>query len=288
VQKLLRQSDSIVFCFDGDAAGRKAAWRALENSLAHVADGKRLSFLFLPQGEDPDSYVRSAGKAAFEAMLGEALPLSQFLLRELTAQVDMQTQEGRAHLLQLARPLLAQVVAPALSLMLRKRLAELAGISQEELEELFQIRAIVKPKSLPRAKRNPPSLVRQMIQLLLVQPQLAQGMDSELVGYEGDEASLRALLDFLMEHPQLKDAAPIIEHFRGSGHEMKLRDAAAELMQWEDRFAEGGIEDELSGALAQLKQKVESRELEVLKALARDQGLNETQKARLLQLLQRG
>ncbi|MFA5241061.1 MAG: DNA primase [Sulfuricella sp.] len=288
VQKLLRQSDSIVFCFDGDAAGRKAAWRALENSLGQVADGKHLSFLFLPQGEDPDSYVRSAGKAAFEAMLGEALPLSQFLLRELTAQVDMQTQEGRAHLLQQARPLLSQVAAPALSLMLRKRLAELAGISQAELEDLFQIKTVQTPRALPRAKRNPPSLVRQMLQLLLVRPQLAQGVEPEQVEREGDEATLRALLDFLAESPQLKDAAPVIEHFRGSAHEMKLRDAAAEVMKWEDRFAEGEIEAEFSGALAQLKQKVELKELEALKALARDQGLNETQKARLLQLLQRG
>lgn len=288
VQKLLRQSDSVVFCFDGDAAGRKAAWRALENSLGQVADGKHLSFLFLPQGEDPDSYVRSNGKAAFEGMLGEALPLSQFLLRELTSQVDMQTQEGRAHLLQLARPLLLQVAAPALSLMLRKRLAELAGISQAELEDLFQIRVVQKPKALPKGKRNPPSLVRQMIQLLLVQPKLAQGVELGVLEGNGEEATLQALLDFLAAHPQLRDAAPVIEHFRGSVHEIKLRDAAAEVMQWEDRFAEGEIDDEFAGALTQLKQKVELKELEALKALARDQGLNETQKMRLLQLLQRG
>jgi DNA primase len=277
-----------VFCFDGDAAGRKAAWRALENSLGQVADGKHLSFLFLPQGEDPDSYVRSSGKAGFEALLDEALPLSQFLLRELTAQVDMQTQEGRAHLLQLARPLLMQVAAPALSLMLRKRLAELAGISQAELEDLFQIRSVQTPRALPRAKRNPPSLVRQMIQLLLVQPKLAQGVVLDQVEQEGDEITLRALLDFLAAHPQLKDAAPAIEHFRGSVHEAKLRDAAAEIMQWEDRFAEGEIEQEFSGALEQLKWQGRQREIDVLLGLARAQGLNESQKVRLQQLLLRG
>ncbi|MBZ0106185.1 MAG: DNA primase [Sulfuricella denitrificans] len=288
VQKLLRQSDSIVFCFDGDAAGRKAAWRALENSLAQVADGKRLSFLFLPQGEDPDSYIRSAGKTAFEAMLGEALPLSQFLLRELTAQVDMQTQEGRAHLLQLARPLLSQVAAPALSLMLRKRLAELAGISQAELEELFQIKTAQKPRVLPKGRRNPPSLIRQIIQLLLVQPKLAQSAELEVLEGDGDEATLQALLDFLAAHPQLKDAAPVIEHFRGSLHEAKLRDAAAEIMQWEDRFAEGEIEEEFLGALAQLKWQGRQREIDALLGLARAQGLTESQKLRLQQLLLRG
>ena len=131
VQKLLRQTDNVVFCFDGDTAGRKAAWRALENSLALVGDGKSIKFLFLPQGEDPDSYVRKEGKAAFEALLESAMPMSEFLLRELAAGVDMQTMEGRAHFLKLAKPLAQQVAAPALRLMLRKRLAELAGVSQE-------------------------------------------------------------------------------------------------------------------------------------------------------------
>src|SRR5574340_145630 len=121
VQTLLRHSDDIVFCFDGDAAGRRAAWRALENSLAQVADGKRLSFLFLPEGEDPDSYVRKAGREGFEQLLRQALPLSEFLLRELSARADLQSQEGRARFLQGAQPLLRQIAAPALALLLRKR-----------------------------------------------------------------------------------------------------------------------------------------------------------------------
>jgi DNA primase len=100
VQKLLRQAGDIVFCFDGDDAGRRAAWRALENSLEHLADGKQLSFLFLPQGEDPDSYVRKLGREAFEKLLNDAQPLSQFLLRELSSRVDVATHEGRARLLQ--------------------------------------------------------------------------------------------------------------------------------------------------------------------------------------------
>ena len=287
VQKLLRQSDSVVFCFDGDAAGRKAAWRALENSLGQVADGKHLSFLFLPQGEDPDSYVRSAGKTAFEAMMGEALPLSQFLVRELSSQVDMETQEGRAQFLKLTRPLLLQIVAPALNLMLRKRIAELAGISQTELEDLFQIRNTKTPKELPRVKRVAPSLVRQMLQLLLVQPQLAQGVSIEKTSLDNEENTLLALLDFLSANPQLAGTAPIIENFRGSAHETRLREAAAEVMQWEDRFEEGGIEEEFSGALMQLKWQGRQKEIDVLLALARAQGLDETQKMRLQQLLLR-
>ncbi|BCB25587.1 DNA primase [Sulfurimicrobium lacus] len=288
VQKLLRQSDSVVFCFDGDTAGRKAAWRALENSLGQVVDGKNLSFLFLPQGEDPDSYVRSAGKAGFEELLAEAVPFSQFLLRELTAQVDMQTQEGRARLLQLARPLLQQVAAPALGLMLRKRLAELAGISQAELEDLYQIQPIRKPaKALPRLKRNPPSLVRQMLQFLLVRPQLAQGVVFESKGREGDELTLAALLEFLSAHPHIKDAAPLIEHFRGTAHDARIRDAAAEVMQWEDRLGTEEIEQEFAGALAQLKWQAKQKEIDTLLALSRAQGLTAAQKEQLQQLLLR-
>lgn len=288
VQKLLRQSDNVVFCFDGDNAGRKAAWRALENSLGQVVDGKNLSFLFLPQGEDPDSYVRRAGKAGFEAQLAEAVPFSQFLLRELTAQVDMDTQEGRARLLQLARPLLAQVAAPALGIMLRKRLAELAGISQSELEELFQIRPAKNTKALPRLKRSPPSLVRQMLQFLLVQPQLAQGVALENKSREGEESTLAVLLEFLAAHPQLKDAAPLIEHFRGTAHEARLRDAAAEVMQWEDRFDAAEIAQEFADALEQLKWQGRQKEIDALLALSRAQGLTMEQKERLQQLLLRG
>lgn len=288
VQKLLRQSDNVVFCFDGDAAGRKAAWRALENSLSQVVDGKNLSFLFLPQGEDPDSFVRREGKAGFERLLTEALPFSQFLLRELTAQVDMESQEGRARLLQLARPLLQQVAAPALGLMLRKRLAELAGISQAELEELFQIKPMQTAKALPRLKRNPPSLARRLLQLLLVQPQLAQGVALEKKTYEGEELALAALLEFLALHPQLSDTAPLIEHFRGAPQERWLREAAAEVMQWEDMFDAGEIEQEFAGALEQLKWQGRQREIDALLVLARAQGLTATQKERLQQLLLRG
>src|SRR6185295_13058075 len=98
VQKLFRQSDRVVFCFDGDAAGRKAAWRALENTLPVLADGKNAGFVFLPDGEDPDDFVRRRGKAAFEALLAGAVPASEFLLTELRALHPPDSAEGKAAL----------------------------------------------------------------------------------------------------------------------------------------------------------------------------------------------
>ena len=287
VQKLLRQSDNVVFCFDGDAAGRKAAWRALENSLGQVRDGKNLSFLFLPQGEDPDSYVRGAGRESFAALLREAVPFSQFLLRELTSQVDMQVQEGRARLLQLARPLLAQIEAPALALMLRKRVAELAGISQAELEELFQVKPVRTVKFPPRQKRNPPSLVRQMLQFLLADPGLARGVRLEPMPKEGDEATLAAVLEFLAENPQIQGAAPVVQHFRGTPHEGRLQEAAAEVMRSEDGLGPEELEPEFAGALAKLEQQAKEREINALTAAERAHGLNTEEKGRLQQLLRR-
>jgi DNA primase len=96
IQKLLRQTEEVVFCFDGDAAGRKAAWHALEVSLPHLADNKAMRFLFLPQEHDPDSFVREKGKEAFEKMLGTARPLSEFFVEELMGRVELKTYEGRA------------------------------------------------------------------------------------------------------------------------------------------------------------------------------------------------
>src|SRR4051794_10431365 len=96
VGKLVKLADNVVFCFDGDAAGRKAAWRALDVSLPVLTDGKLVSFLFLPPEDDPDTFVRREGKAAFETAVDGAKPLSQFLFSELTSHVDMGTDEGRA------------------------------------------------------------------------------------------------------------------------------------------------------------------------------------------------
>jgi len=108
-QKLFRLADSVVFCFDGDAAGRKAAWRALENTLPVLQDGKDARFLFLPDGEDPDDFVRARGRTAFEAALSQATPASEYLLGELSVRHPPDTAEGRAALLAAARPLLAQI-----------------------------------------------------------------------------------------------------------------------------------------------------------------------------------
>jgi DNA primase len=183
-QKLFRLTDTVVFCFDGDAAGRKAAWRALENTLPELQDGKNAVFLFLPDGEDPDDYVRRRGKAAFEQALGKAVSLSEFLLSELVARHPPESPEGRASLVAAAKPYLAQIQAPVLAAILRKRLAGMSGLAEDELRGLISEPASAEgPRTAPtrpRARgpaRRPPSLVRQFVRGLLLHPALGKTLE---------------------------------------------------------------------------------------------------------------
>ncbi len=152
VRKLLRLVERIVFAFDGDAAGRKAAWRALEASLSQTDDTKRIEFLFLPIEHDPDSYVRAFGADGFREALAGALPLSELLVRELAERVDLAVPEGRARLLAEARPMLHALSAPALRLQLVHRLAELAGLGADEVDRYVG----VAPQAASAARRAPP------------------------------------------------------------------------------------------------------------------------------------
>jgi len=208
VQKLLRQTDEIVFCFDGDNAGRRAAWRALENSLALLADGKQLKFLFLPEGEDPDTYVRQHGKSAFETLLEKgAVPLSRFLINELTGRVDMSTAEGRAKCVHEAKPLLKQMQPNALRMQLVRELAEKCRLSHEEISQLCELGPAVaaRPQAASaRVLRNPVTpLAEQLLRLLVLSPGLALTLSAEH----------QALLDA----PEMSPVIELIAAVRDSG-----------------------------------------------------------------------
>ena len=133
ITKLLRQADRIVFAFDGDSAGRRAAWRALENALPVLSDSKQLDFLFLPPEHDPDSFVREEGLEAFEALVRDALPLSSFLLKELASRGDITTPEGRARMQAELKPLVLQMPDIALRTQILVDMAGRLGLHTEEL-----------------------------------------------------------------------------------------------------------------------------------------------------------
>ncbi len=293
VQQLLRLADRIVYCFDGDQAGRRAAWRALENSLPALTDGAALSFLFLPEGEDPDSFVRAHGRAAFEAELERAVPLSQFLFRELTARCDVQTEEGRARLVQEARPLIQQVSAPTLGLLLRKRLAELAGLDPDELAGLLPSapREGAKPARGPAGRAAPPvrkapSRNRQLLRLLMARPTLGRGVAWDADDAEDGEGRLvGVLLAYLAEHPHVDTGAQLVEAFRESEWSAVLEQALAESLLWDESF---DLEREFADALARVREAARRRRIDRLLALDRTQGLTPEQKQLLVRELAAG
>lgn len=286
MQKLLRQSDRVIFCFDGDDAGRRAAWRALENSLSQVADGKELAFLFLPQGEDPDSYIRQNGKADFESLLRQAVPLSEFLVRDLAARVDMQTQEGKSRFLQSAKPLLEQIQAPMLSLMLRKRLAKLADIDQTELDSLFQIKPLHRRPAPMKMPRNAPAApCRMLIHCILFQPEFARELSNVLLDErDPEQKALIALREFIQGHPQASSTAALLDHFRDSPYADVLQKAASEIMDWNDGF---DVLAEFNGALEKLQASQRNRQIDELLNQDRAGHLSQAGKLELRQLLQR-
>jgi DNA primase len=235
VQKLLRQAEEVVFCFDGDAAGRRAAWHALEVSLEALSDRKTIRFLFLPAEHDPDSFVRSQGAGAFEREVKQAEPLSSFLLATLRGRVDLATLEGRSRLLADAQPLVKRIAAPGLRVQLVKALAETASMSPLEAARLLEVRdGAITHWGRPAPQRADRTAVaidgrveRELTACLLAAPELARDFDFGCLDTSRPEAAtVGELATFFQRQPEIRSVAGVLEAFRDSEHERNL--AAAE------------------------------------------------------------
>ena len=248
--RLLRLVDEIVFAFDGDNAGRKAAWRALENSLPQARDGKLLSFLFLPEGEDPDSFVQAQGAEAFRKLCDKATPLSEFLFAELSAQTDLSSQEGKVRLATLAKPYLAKLSqAPLLARALRRRLGELTGLeAPRPPREEIAPRPSRKETSNPGRSAVQPTAWRILLQAVLHGPARAGQLAELPESSQAEAQALHAVVSLAREHPEMA-ARDIVEHFRGRPEHACLVPAAAALMAWGDDY---DVEADFRGALESL------------------------------------
>ena len=285
VQKLFRQADQVIFCFDGDNAGRKAASRALDASLEHLSDGKSAAFLFLPPEHDPDSYVRAHGTEAFRDLARQAAPLTAVLLHEWKEGKDLSTAEGRSQLIHSAKPMIARLRAPLLRLQLVKALAEASRLSQAEVENACGVPASVARRPLPgRAPRGAPSpIARKLLRILVQQPGLAARLPAELIpdAHAETEALYTLVASVAEGNLAGKGLGAVLEHFRNSPHEGLIAEVLAELT--EEEFDVESIEAVFADTLERLREKHLQSEITALNAKAG--GLTPEEMRRLQQLL---
>jgi DNA primase len=251
VQKLLRQAEEVVFCFDGDAAGRRAAWHALEVSLEALSDRKTVRFLFLPAEHDPDSFVRERGAEAFEREVKQAEPLSSFLLATLRGRTDLATLEGRSRLIADAKPLVKRIAATALRVQLVKALAEAASMAPVETARLLEVRdGAITHWGRPAPQRADRTAVaidgrveRELTACLLAAPELARELDFACLDTtRPDAATAGELASFLQREPGVRTVAGVLEAFRDSEHERNLAAAERVLLELQlDRDAAAAV-----------------------------------------------
>ncbi|HSH53528.1 MAG TPA: DNA primase [Methylotenera sp.] len=290
ITKLMRQADEIVFCFDGDNAGRTAAWRAAMNALPALTDGLKLSFLFLPKEHDPDSYVREFGKEKFEAEIKVAMPLSQYILKHLSEDNPLQSQEDRVRFLNEAEPIMQQINAPRSAMYLRKKVAELAQLSLEEMHSLLKLPNLNKApvQARPKQTRTTISLYKQICLMLLMQPGLASADDLLWVQTDSDEELLlHQAIETCLLHPHSKPVVIMRELARGVEGKVDaklLRELERELSLFDETldFALG-----FAGAKQQLQQMYRQKQEGVLLAQISEKplsALTENEKALLKNL----
>jgi len=283
-RRIFRLVPAVVFAFDGDRAGRAAAWRALQQALPEAREGREIRFLFLPQGQDPDTLILAEGRTAFEERLALAVPLSEYLVRELSEQGDLGSADGRARFAEQARPLFARVPEGVYRELLLERLAQVVGLSAARLEALWSTgksdapaaSAPARPSAAARPARGAGrgSLVRQAIVRLLHFPAIAPEVTAaERAGLDASEepgaALLRELLDDLRARPA-QIPAQVIQ--RWAGH--KDSETLQKLLGREEVITgAAAAAEELRAALLKLADQAAGRRLEALEAKSRSGSL---------------
>ncbi len=293
LNKIFRQTHEVVFCFDGDRAGLKAAWRALENALPLARDGREIKFMFLPEGHDPDTLVADEGAEAFESRIKDALPLSEYLVQQLIAEVDLDHVDGRAKLKALAGPLFGRMPEGIYREMLADRLASRVGMPANKLKEFFtagQPKRAGSPPELPARQRGRISvgrgnLLTQAITLVLHHPAAAGVIeDPELLG-SLNKAGVSVLKELLEQAATAASAstATLLERWRDRPEHARL----TQLAMLDPLVADTpAAAKELKMAVEKLLQEYgPGRRMDELLKKAQELGLNYEEKAELSSLL---
>jgi DNA primase len=293
LNKIFRQTHEVVFCFDGDRAGLKAAWRALENALPLAQDGRELKFMFLPEGHDPDTLVAEEGPEAFEARMKEALPLSEYLVQQLIADVDLDHVDGRAKLKALAGPLFARMPEGIYREMLADRLAARVSMPANKLKEFFATGAQkpsahsseLRVRQRGRMSVGRGNLLTQAITLVLHHPAAAGAIEDPDLLSSIDKAGVSVLKELLEQAATASSpsTAMLLERWRNRPEHERLTTLAMQDPLVADTPAAA---KELKMAVEKLLEEYgPGRRMDELLKKAEELGLNYDEKAELSSLL---
>ena len=280
IQILFRHTSEIVCCFDGDKAGREAAWRALENALPYIQDGRTLRFMFVAEGEDPDSLIQKEGKQAFELLIEQALPLSDFLFQHLLTQVDMSNRDNKAKLAQLAIPLISKMPESVFRQMMKERMIVLLGVDEDGLKKLLPDPQKINNND-NKQKVTP---MRLAISLLLQHPNVAYDLpefpefkEMNLPGLN----LLNSLLEICRITPNIT-TGQLLEHWREKPEYKQLNKLAV----WQNNIGESEYEAYFFDTLESFLNSHINNKIELLKQKERSgMALTSEERKQLISLL---
>jgi len=281
LQLMFRNTSEIICCYDGDRAGRDAAWRTLQNSLSHLQDGRQVKFMFLPDGEDPDSMIRQLGEEDFIALVDKATPLSQFMFDNLISQVEMNSEDGRSKLANLALPMVNSISDGVFQQMMKDKLAKYLGMSSESLNRFITPEKPATTKK-QRKKANRGSLVRQAIGLLVQHPYLANALSDlpplDQINIKGTQL-LQQIINQVHAQPEIK-AAQLLERWRGQAE----YDSLLKLAGWQHDVDDEYLQSHFVDTIVQIINKHLELRLEQLSHKSRIEGLTSEERVEYMNL----
>ena len=273
IKKLMRYTQEIIFCFDGDNAGRAAAWRAMNNSLISVTDAIQLKFLFLPDGHDPDSFVRQNSTKDFELLVKQSTPLTEYIIKYLTKNNDLVTSEKKVKFLNEIRPILKEMNAPKLLLLFKKRISELINLDIEEIDQILELKKYIKKSRTKLPNRLPMSPTRRFCLLLILRPDLIKQEDLEYFTSDNIDDNLVLAIIEMTNSGAVNNSAAIMHFLASRFDEELLKQIQTQLATFDDEM--------------EMQEEVNALRLSIIKrhsSLANKSKLNEATKKSLASL----
>jgi len=291
--RLFRLTDSIFFCFDGDDAGLKAAWRALENSLIHLRDGRQIKFVFLPDGDDPDSYIANNGTSKFEKQLDSGKDLSDFLIDKISENIDLNSIDGKARMAERAKPFIGKIPDGIFKELIIDKLSASVGISSKKLTALISqvnTKESMKPKTRSftkmmsqRSSKTQPSIIKKSIMLILNYPEAAKNIKHhDFKDYKKPGIKILLKLIKTTQEGSNINAASLIERWRDDDEGKHLAKLAINLFPDNPEF---DASKELNDSLVQITKNFYSERINFLIKKQSKNELTEKDKNELNQMI---